>query len=146
MGGEVVSVTVFIKWLKSCTNLLLCKCAQLTKLSILSGFRDVNGVSHVPTTSTTSTSSTSSSCSCSSLSTQEETVSDYSQQQESCRGEPHRGPPTAQSEGEQVRFTLNEKTKFFLHISTETSVYFDKNMDCYLLVWIKCCQLITFHK
>lgn len=112
MGGEVVSVTVFIKWLKSCTNLLLCKCAQLTKLSILSGFRDVNGVSHVPTTTSTS----SSSCSCSSLSTQEETVSDYSQQQESCRGEPHRGPPTAQSEGEQVRFTLNEKTKFFFCI------------------------------
>lgn len=64
-------------------------------------------VIRVPRVSTTSsTSACFSSATSVSLGTQEEAVSNYSQQQESCGGGPRRGPLTAQSEGEQVGFEM----------------------------------------
>lgn len=60
---------------------------------------DVNGM--LPATSTASTCSM---YTTSNVSTKEEAVSDYSQQQKCCRGRSHRGLLADQSEGDQVRF------------------------------------------
>lgn len=66
--------------------------------------KDVIGVPRVSTSSSSSASFRFANSV--SLNSQEEAVSNYSQQQESCGGGPRRSPLTAQSEGEQVEFKM----------------------------------------
>lgn len=67
--------------------------------------KDVIGVPRV-STSSSSTSASFRFANSVSLNSQEEAVSNYSQQQESCGGGPCRSPLTAQPEGEQVEFKM----------------------------------------